>query len=660
MGCSMRNLNLLRTTACTVAAAALLLGCQTSLPTERLTDTRPAKIASVRPPPLTGGTLLVTADERFAVAADPERDRVVVVNLASHVPISIALEPGDEPARLVEDTSGRVHVALRRGGAVVTIDPASASILSRREVCSEPRGVALDNGRNLLYVACASGELVTLAMEPGGEVLQRTLVAPDLRDVVVQDHRVLVSTFRSAELLQLDETGRIQERTSPNERVGELIEGEEFIEGDGSESGEFVVKEVKHTPQVAWRTLAIPGTTNTVMLHQLSRSTAVDLTPPEPTEPAPGEDMNPVTGEEAAYAPTETCDSNLVLSAITIFGEFGTAVGQMTGTIGLPIDAAISNDGQYMAIIDPTRNGIVEFWPQDLEIPGEFPPEEEFVDGDVEQDEDAVIFSNCHIDNGLVTPTDATPIAVDYGNNPDYLYVQTRQPAGLAIYNLGMIEQVILFGGSSMEDTGLDMFHNLGGQETLSGLACASCHPEGRDDGHVWNFGDDGIRRTQSLAGTLAGTAPFHWEGDLASMTALVTEVFTGRMGGPQEPADRVSALQTWLENLKPVRPVGSIAALDEEAPARGQELFESTEVGCSTCHSGAAFTNNQTVDVGSGGKFQVPSLLGIGMRAPYMHDGCAATLADRFTSCGGDEHGNVSDLEASQLSDLIAYLETL
>jgi len=34
--------------------------------------------------------------------------------------------------------------------------------------------------------------------------------------------------------------------------------------------------------------------------------------------------------------------------------------------------------------------------------------------------------------------------------------------------------------------------------------------------------------------------------------------------------------------------------------------------------------TNNQSADVGTGGTFQVPSLVDLAHRAPYMHDGCA------------------------------------
>jgi len=43
------------------------------------------------------------------------------------------------------------------------------------------------------------------------------------------------------------------------------------------------------------------------------------------------------------------------------------------------------------------------------------------------------------------------------------------------------------------------------------------------------------------------------------------------------------------------------------------------------------------------------------------MHDGCAATLRDRFGACGGGElHGHTSQLTPAQIDDLVAYLESL
>jgi hypothetical protein len=66
---------------------------------------------------------------------------------------------------------------------------------------------------------------------------------------------------------------------------------------------------------------------------------------------------------------------------------------------------------------------------------------------------------------------------------------------------------------------------------------------------------------------------------------------------------------------------------------------------------------------VGTGRAYQVSSLLGVSWRAPFMHDGCATTLSERFASpscSGGDKHGSTSALAASELDDLVAYLESL
>ncbi|HKO95150.1 MAG TPA: cytochrome-c peroxidase, partial [Polyangiaceae bacterium] len=66
--------------------------------------------------------------------------------------------------------------------------------------------------------------------------------------------------------------------------------------------------------------------------------------------------------------------------------------------------------------------------------------------------------------------------------------------------------------------------------------------------------------------------------------------------------------------------------------------------------------------DVGTGGSFQVPGLLGLALRPPYMHSGCAKTLLERFQpECGGgDAHGKTSQLSEAQKLDLVAYLSSL
>ena len=207
----------------------------------------------------------------------------------------------------------------------------------------------------------------------------------------------------------------------------------------------------------------------------------------------------------------------------------------------------------------------------------------------------------------------------------------------------------------SREDTGHAIFHSSSG----SGIACASCHPEGGDDGRIWSFSQIGERRSQSLRGGVLALAPFHWDGSLPTLPDLVREVFERRMGALPLRDDQVSALAHWIDRI-PV--LTSAAPADAAAVDRGRALFEDQKgAACSGCHAGPRLTNLSKVDVGTGGEFLVPSLVGAKFRGPFLHNGCAPTLKDRFGPCGGDDkHGNLKALGASQIADLTAYLESL
>ena len=115
----------------------------------------PTVTAPVPPRAISGGTLLATRDGTRAIAADSERDSVYVVNLKTHaLDFAVALSAGDEPGRLTEDGAGRIHVALRSGGALATLDPSKTSsctptprerarpdtLSSRRGAPAAPRG----------------------------------------------------------------------------------------------------------------------------------------------------------------------------------------------------------------------------------------------------------------------------------------------------------------------------------------------------------------------------------------------------------------------------------------------------------------------------------------------------------------------------------------
>jgi cytochrome c peroxidase len=230
----------------------------------------------------------------------------------------------------------------------------------------------------------------------------------------------------------------------------------------------------------------------------------------------------------------------------------------------------------------------------------------------------------------------------------DRVVAFSREPAALFLIDVDRKTVVarVALSTTSREDTGHAIFHSNAG----SGTACASCHAEGRDDGHAWLSRELGARRTASLVGTVANTAPYLWNGEAADMRAVAALTFTSRMRGPNLTSDQADGLGAWVTAL---RPLMVSPPKDAGAIARGKAIFESSAAKCSSCHAGVAHTNNATLDVGTGGSVQVPSLVNVGFRAPYFHDGSRATL-DQVIGA----HGNAS-VTASEKKDLAALLRT-
>jgi mono/diheme cytochrome c family protein len=234
---------------------------------------------------------------------------------------------------------------------------------------------------------------------------------------------------------------------------------------------------------------------------------------------------------------------------------------------------------------------------------------------------------------------------------------QSREPALLSFEDGTTLE----LDSASAANTGLDLFYvNTGG-----GLSCAGCHPEGDEDGRTWAF-PQGLRRTQTLGGGVMSREPFHWDGEMPEIRTLVDEVMLSRMSFETDVSpEQVQILGRWMDTI-PAAPSltreGTTGALrDPSAIERGRALFSDPVVACNSCHSGESFTDNKPYDVGTGGTFFTPTLLGIALRDSFMHDGCAATLEQRFGICGGgDTHGKTSHLTRSQIDDLVAYMGTL
>lgn len=164
--------------------------------------------------PVVGGTLLVTRDGRTIVAADPDRDAVFLVDVATHALGTVSLEKLDEPGRVAEGPAGTVYVALRRAGALLAIDVATAAVTQRVPVCGSPRGIAYDANNALVHVACRTGQLVSLDAHDLSP--KRALaLATDLRDVIVREHDLVVTRFVDSEVLVVGDDGGILRRARP-------------------------------------------------------------------------------------------------------------------------------------------------------------------------------------------------------------------------------------------------------------------------------------------------------------------------------------------------------------------------------------------------------------------------------------------------------------
>jgi len=607
-------------------------------------DERAALVSPVPPVAVSGGTLSVLSDGSAAILADPERDQISIVDLGTlAVRSTIKLEPGDEPGRSVEDAQKHVHVALRRGGAVVSIDPLTGSVLNRRAVCKAPRGIAFDAATGLVHVACAEGKLVSLPALGGAPVRTLTLDL-DLRDVLVRGSELWVTRFKSAEVLRLSSLGTVDQRVKIPPSQGTLSQP------NGSQQGlaNFTDKNVTLEAGTAWRAIS-SVTGGAVIVHQDGVADEIEITPPSASGSAYG------GGEGAACG-------GIVRNVVSTVASDGSVLSTPFVGAPLPVDVAVSADQQWVAIAHAGGPDFTAPRPF-LVFPSE-PGAPTSTGGSARGASSVSILAltdvrsgnPCAFSQGFVN-SDAPVTAVAFTSN-GRLLAQTREPAQLLVVsNLPFgSQEIVALPGESRADTGHDLFHRDAG----GGIACASCHPEGGEDGRTWRFAGAGERRTQALHVGLRDTAPFHWNGDLPNVGALMNQVFVGRMGGVRESDARVSALSEWLFSLKAP---ASVRDANDPAALRGQVLFQSTDVGCTTCHSGAKLTDNRSIAIDTvvTTKLQVPSLIAVGYRAPFMHNGCAATLAARFDpKCGGNNHGNTASLSDAQRGDLVAYLESL
>jgi cytochrome c peroxidase len=303
------------------------------------------------------------------------------------------------------------------------------------------------------------------------------------------------------------------------------------------------------------------------------------------------------------------------------------------------------------------------------------------------------------------------PTGVALSEDEQTAWVFCRSTASLAVVHLGEGAPPPAFTSIATDPLperaakGRRLFYDANDGVMSGGLACSGCHPDGRDDGHVWHeitpdrkvfpshSEDDKLfvsgaaesspagdavkagvpRQTPIIAGRVCAVGPYGWLGESKTLEDRLMLGFALHHGSSSGNSQAVARFRAGLvaEFLRAGLVVPARDVLPETpVEARGRALFEDPATRCSTCHErGRGFTDRAAYPMKRPARpafeeepsaaFKTPSLLFVGGSEPFFHDGGSSTLED-LVDTNGDRMGKTSQLSAADRAALVAYLRRL
>ncbi len=572
-----------------------------------------------------GDVAVVDADQGSVSILDP-------TTLAVRATIAV----GAEPRALVEPSPGVLLVSVRRAGEVVAVDVGAGQVTQHSAACAGPWGIALSPDATSALVACEwAGSVVRLDVA----TLGTTVVASGLsrpRAVASVGDAVWVADFTGGSLHRLD-----------------------AADTAGTTAISLVPPAAPYRPALTAMTAnlaaaLLPAFGSLHVAHELVNNTGDTTTEKVADDYGSLTDGNPkinpaVSSLDPASGEGVTAASPPVLYArydggprafnapvaLAAFGDrFLLVANQSSGDVAVVDTTAASTDARVVAsfVAGAGPSGVA------VDAAGSFAYVDNAFDGSVSR-----------LDLGSALAPSA----------PRYAAMLTAVRPLPATYSYAAL-------------AGRRLFHDATNPHvTPAGVvACSTCHPGGGDDGLVWFIHTSDIplkrRRTPHLADSHTGTAPFHWNGQFATIPDLVDSTVVDLMAGDGLLIDE-STVTAFIDEIvaAPLPPLPDAAAVARGASA----LFNAAPAGCATCHSGADFTDDgfhavlDPMSLSADDAFPVantPALHGVSLRPPYFHDGRAAELRDLLTRPDAAMHGGAAQLSAGDLDDLIAYLGSL
>ena len=313
----------------------------------------------------------------------------------------------------------------------------------------------------------------------------------------------------------------------------------------------------------------------------------------------------------------------------------------------------------------------------------------------------------CGAPSGLALSQDERQVYVYCRSTHNLLRLHLRVADGLLLKSERQIFQLSSPPLSPQAELGRRLFYRADDEVMTWGMSCAGCHPDGRDDGHVWialtHAGRPTARRrarhgflavpvprylgwrnlrgeprqTPMLAGHIGQDGPFGWKAHEKTLEDRVLRGFVDHRWFADKDVStagattRARALVAFLHEGLRAPPQQQTPLTAEQR--RGAAVFSDDKVGCASCHRPKTHFSDSTVHEATAppydakGRFagfepplyRTPSLLFVGGTAPYFHDGSAATLEDVINH-NGDRMGFTSQLSAADKTALVAYLNAL
>ncbi len=636
------------------------------------------------------GSLALSSDDSLLYAVDTDNGTVTVLDTKTDSKVA-TVKVGEQPARIVVGADDTLYVTNRGSNSVSVIRKGDWKQAAQIAVGTEPVGIAVSPDNKMLYVVNATsadsaefGTLIgidlatlqpTFEVQVGAEPRGLTLLGND---------KAVVTLYKEGELVEVDLTTKavtsnkigIYEAANASRSSGASplsvstfkarAMGEVVATPDGTRLFAPVIwareNPIGRTPSSAGGYYSAGGPCNigavaSAGIVVADHGATGGLTP----------QVDDLTACVSSGTNIETKD----FPTTTLAGSGRDSSGRPTLTaIQAPVAAAIDATGTWVYLVNKESSNVAVLPAfrrsgEDLNFRGSGTSVRSIVELNPGSPE---------------ASSGADGIALTRNGNKAYVYNQFDHRIDV-ITSVEKDGAKVLTKTSSIPVTGdllapeivagRKLFFNAVDRRVsgpTTNVSCATCHLEGLEDGHVWNF-PDGLRQTPALAGRkLKDTGPYHWSGEFPDTQKFMSHTIIQRMGGTGlNTAKDVLNMVDYIESI-PAPQNANLKAVRTDAQLRGAQVFQAAK--CGTCHSGALLTNKTSSDVGTLGPkdngialtkgLDVPSLLGLARTAPYLHDGSARTLLDRLNKLDGDKHGVTSTLSANQKSDLVAYLNTL